>query len=485
MISTSLQKARVYEALHGSRISPEERPAFHLTPRVGWMNDPNGFSFYQGLYHLFYQYHPYSTRWNAMHWGHAVSRDLLHWEYLPAAMAPDTEYDGFGCFSGTALALPDGRHMLMYTGVRKQGDEEYQTQCMAVGDGENYEKYSGNPVLTGADVPAGFSARDFRDPKLWQEDGKFYCVVADRTDDGSGAALLYESGDGFRWNYVTILDRSRNQLGKMWECPDFFVLDGKQILMVNPQEMEPEGLEFVRDHNSLVLLGTYDPAEKKFTRECVQVLDYGLDFYAPQSLLAPDGRRILVGWLQNWGTVHPAEDAKWFSQMTLPRELTLRDGKVIQKPVKEIEGLHGSRVFCPEVQLTGEQTLPGVQGRLLDLTVEVSPAEGGYRQFAVKLAQGGDWETVLTYDPGESLLTIDRSRSGNPGGNHVRSCLVRNREDRIKLRILLDRFSAEVFVNDGEQALSAVLYTPLSADGISFCADGTVCLTAESYTLAI
>ena len=144
MASETLREARKYEEMTQAQITREERPAFHLSPRVGWMNDPNGFSYYQGMYHMFYQYHPYSAYWGPMHWGHAVSRDLLHWEYLPAALAPDMPYDKDGCFSGSAVTLPDGSQMLLYTGVihEPQPDgsfREIQTQCIAIGDGRDYE----------------------------------------------------------------------------------------------------------------------------------------------------------------------------------------------------------------------------------------------------------------------------------------------------------------------------------------------------------
>ena len=158
MSSQALRDARRYEEEFEKKILPEERPAFHLSSRVGWMNDPNGFSRYKGEYHLFYQYHPYDSHWGPMHWGHAVSKDLLHWKYLPAALAPDMPYDRDGCFSGGALVMKDGTHMLMYTGVCREmmiGERklEVQTQCVAFGDGENYTKYAGNPVLAFEDLP--------------------------------------------------------------------------------------------------------------------------------------------------------------------------------------------------------------------------------------------------------------------------------------------------------------------------------------------
>ena len=221
MNDLTLQKARAYEAEHGAAISPEERPAYHMTPYVGWLNDPNGFSFYQGKYHQFYQYNPYDVRWAPMHWGHAVSTDLLHWEYLPCALAPDSPADnGPGCFSGSATEMDDGKQLLMYTSViaEKQPNGEMrdiQTQSIAIGDGLNYEKPACNPVLTQKDLPEGFSKFDFRDPKIWREaDGTYSAVTVCLAEDGSGAAALFQSKDGFDWHFVTVLERCRPLSGR-------------------------------------------------------------------------------------------------------------------------------------------------------------------------------------------------------------------------------------------------------------------------------
>ena len=131
MISKNLQKARNYEETMEKEIKKQDRPSFHLSSRVGWMNDPNGFSYYKGRYHLFYQYHPYDTHWGPMHWGHAVSKDLLHWEHLPAALAPDEEADKDGCFSGSAIEMEDGRHLIIYTGVRKEKQKDGLADTMS------------------------------------------------------------------------------------------------------------------------------------------------------------------------------------------------------------------------------------------------------------------------------------------------------------------------------------------------------------------
>ena len=494
MTSQTLREARKYEEASESMIRREDRPVFHLSTRVGWMNDPNGFSVYNGTYHLFYQYHPYSSHTGPMHWGHAVSRDLLRWEYLPAALAPDSLYDRDGCFSGSGVTLADGRHLLMYTGVlRERGADgavrEVQTQCLAVGDGTDYEKYEGNPVLDEKDLPEGGSRIDFRDPKMWRrEDGSYSCVVGNRSADGSGQILLYTSPDGFRWKFRSVLISNRNRFGTMWECPDFFELDGKWVLLVSPQDMLPEGFEYHNGNGTLCLIGSYDQETDTFKEEQDQSIDYGIDFYAAQTVEAPDGRRIMVGWMQNWdacGIRTPEEP--WFGQMSLPRELSVRDGRLYQKPVRELEAMRKNRVAYENVPVSGEIRLDGIQGRRVDLelTVRLQEEERPYQKFALRFAQDARYRTSLSFRPHESVLKIDRKFSGSRRAIvHQRRCLVRSGGRELKLRVILDSFSAEIFVNDGEQVLSVTMYTDLSADGISFFADGQAVMDITKYDLA-
>ena len=495
MTSQTLWEARKYEEAFGKTIRKEERPGFHLSPRTGWMNDPNGFSFYGGKYHMFYQYHPYDSHWGPMHWGHAVSDDLLHWEYLPAALAPDEVYDRDGCFSGSAITLPDGRQLLMYTGVVRErqpngGYNEVQTQCLAVGDGVDYVKYEKNPVLNEKDIPQGSSRFDFRDPKMWQEeDGTYRCVVGNRPADGSGQILLFESPDGFAWHYKKVLAANGNRFGKMWECPDFFPLDGKWVLLTSPQDMIPSGFEYHNGNGTLCLIGSYDKETEEFTEERDQSVDYGIDFYAPQTVLTPDGRRVMIGWMQNWDTCNHrrVHDEPWFGQMSLPRELSIKDGKLFQKPVRELETMRRNRVSYENVTVSGTVRLEGIRGRKVDMELTIRPEDGCdlYRKFAVRFAQNEQYHTSFSFRPGESVLKVDRKFSGSRRAIiHQRRSRVRHEGGELKLRIILDRFSVEAFVNDGEQVLSAVLYTDQEADGISFIADGTVNMSVVKYDLA-
>ncbi len=493
MTSQTLREARKYEETSEKRIKKEERPEFHLASRTGWMNDPNGFSWYKGQYHMFYQYYPYESKWGPMHWGHAVSRDLLHWDYLPAALAPDELYDMEGCYSGSAIELPDGRQMLMYTGVSRERQkhgfhQEVQTQCIAVGDGIDYEKYEHNPVLDAKDLPEGGSRFDFRDPKVWRkEDGTYACVVGNRPADGSGQILFYTSEDGFRWKFKSILVSNYNRFGKMWECPDLFQLNGRWVLLTSPQDMLPEGFEYHNGNGTLCLIGDFDEEAGVFKEMHNQSIDYGIDFYAPQTVLTPDGRRVMIGWMQNWDSCGlRSSEEHWFGQMSLPRELSIRSGRLYQAPVRELDQMRKGKVEYSGVTVTENVWLEGIKGRRVDMELTIRPGdpENLYQKFAVYFAQNERYHTSLSFRPRESILKIDRKFSGSRRASiHQRRSLVKTVNDELKLRIILDRFSVEVFVNDGEQVLSATIYTDQRAEGISFFADGIVNIDVVKYDL--
>ena len=491
--SEALARARAYEALHGEVIAPADRPAFHLSPRVGWMNDPNGFSRYGGKYHMFYQYHPYDSHWGPMHWGHAVSADLLHWDYLPAALAPDTDYDCGGVFSGSAIELPDGRQMLMYTGVAGSQREledgtAIQTQCLALGDGLDYEKWPLNPVLRPEDLPAGSSPYDFRDPRLWQAaDGSYRMAAASDLPGEGGRILLFRSEDALRWRYAGVLAENRGRIGRMWECPDFFPLDGRHVLLASAQDMLPKGFEYHNGNGTFYMLGDFDPETEAFTPDCDYAVDYGIDFYAPQTVLTPDGRRVMIGWMQNWDTCNlHTRSRPWFGQMSLPRELSVRNGRLCQSPLRELEGLReGAGVHeRPRIADT-ELSLPGLDGRKADISLEITPDGPVYRKFSLFFAKNSDYHTGVSFRPGESTLKIDRKFSGSRRAIiHQRRALVPHDGGALRLRVILDRFSAEIFVGDGEQVLSATIDTPLEAGDISFRVDGSAKLKVDAWRLS-
>jgi beta-fructofuranosidase len=274
----------------------------------------------------------------------------------------------------------------------------------------------------------------------------------------------------------------------MWECPDFFTLDGKQVLICSPQDMLPEGFEYHNGNGTLCLIGQVDETKKHFTYDHHQTVDYGIDFYAPQTTLAPDGRRIMVGWMQNWDTCDQqgAKERGWFGQMTLPREITIENGRLYQRPVRELEQYRSNKVEYKNVLLDGVTTLDGIQGRTVDMEITIRPKdpEKSFRKFSVWFAQNEQFRTSVSFKPYESVLKLDRKYSGSRRAFiNQRRAQVNARNGELKLRIILDRFSAEVFVNDGEQVMSATVMTDLLANGISFSTDGQVEMDITKYDL--
>ena len=486
-MSEMLEKARNYEAGKLAGTDPATRPLFHIAAPAGWINDPNGFSVYDGRIHLFYQYNPYDREWGPMHWGHSVSTDMIHWEQLPAALAPDQEYDKIGCFSGSAIEA-DGKHVLVYTGVTKvkmedQSEQERQNQCIAFGDGKDYVKYEKNPVVTGDMLPENCSRIDFRDPKIWKENDTYYLIVGSKDNQQIGQVVLCSSKDLKEWKFETILaSNETGKIGTMWECPDFFPLGDKRVLICSPQNMKAEKYEFHNGHNSVYFAGDYDSETHSFVKKEPHPLDYGMDFYAPQTTELPDGRRIMIAWMKSWDACVIPDSQDWQGMMTLPRELELKDGRIWQKPVREIEKYRKNLCKYERIEIVGETTLAGVEGRTIDLTVTLE--NGDFTTFSMKLAANDEYETNFTYHKECGMLEIDRTYCGvTKDIVCVRKIKISDPDGLKTMRFILDRQSIELFINDGQQVATTAICTPQEAKGISFFSDRKMWINVEKYDI--
>lgn len=332
-----------------------KRLQYHFEPRCGWMNDPNGLVYFNGQYHAFFQHFPYAPQWGPMHWGHAVSQDLIHWRELPVALRPDQVYENDGgCFSGSAVSLGDQLY-LFYTSVSRHLG---QTQSMAYsGDGLHFTKCAANPILPACPVNSGEPRgnRDFRDPKVTYIQGRYYMVCGTGVD-GVGKVLLFTTDDLVHWEYLGVLfsggpEGSDHFYGTVIECPDFFYLDGHYVLMFSKMGSLYSATHFV--------IGDFDG--EHFTPQQHVELEEGPDFYAPQTLLAPDGRRLMIGWMYHWGKPLP-QGAYSAGALSLARELSIEQGRLHACPVREAACL-----------LTEASPFVRVSGRTL--TIE-SPACG-------------------------------------------------------------------------------------------------------------
>ena len=480
-----LETANSY--IEKNKVPKEQRPDFHVTAPVGWINDPNGFSEYRNQYHLFYQHHPYSDAWGPMHWGHCTSGDFIKWKTLPDVLAPDESFDEGGCFSGSALETDEG-HALVYTGVTEKTENgekrAFQNQCLAFGDGKTYRKFAGNPVIDGNKLPEGFSREDFRDPKIWFDDGFYFLVAGNRKSDGLGQVVLFRSPDLKDWQYVTVLAENDGTYGTMWECPDFFRLGNQHILIVSPQDMRAIKNKFYNGNHAVYFLGQYNKKDCKFDCGEGVMLDYGTDFYAPQTLLTNDGRRIMIAWMQSWDiNIKPAEQ-RWNGMMTVPRELRLIDGHLYQRPVREIENYRVNPVIYKNAEISGEVSLPGIKGRVLDLSAEV--LSGDFEKLSIQIAHNEEYTSGFTYNKEEQSIKFDRTYSGMRRDSVCqRKMKLENPQSTLKLRLILDKYSAELFINDGYQTFSTTFYTPLEADEIVFRCDGKAILNIEKFDIQI
>jgi beta-fructofuranosidase len=301
------------------------RPQFHLLPRANWMNDPCAPRFHRGQYHMFFQYNPNAAVWGDMHWNHATSPDLIHWRHQPLALAPTPGgYDAFGCFTGSVLPGMDVPTIL-YTGVTKSSPETIrgeglrEVQCLATSTDPDLRvwKKLDKPVIPSP--PAGLSVTGFRDPCPWKDGDIWYLGVGSGFTKVGGAVLLYRSTDGRNWEYLHPLAQGQwNEgsqtnpvdTGEMWECPDFFPLGGKHVLL------------YSAERKVFWEVGVFDKSDLKFRSETKGMLDHGY-YYAMKSMLDEKGRRILWGWVEESRTGEECLAAGWAGSMALPRVLTL------------------------------------------------------------------------------------------------------------------------------------------------------------------
>ncbi len=440
------------------------RPQYHLLPAHNWMNDPNAPIFFRGRYHMFHQYNPHAAVWGNMHWAHATSPDMIHWQHEPIALSPTPGGpDRDGVFSGSAV-LDNGKPIVIYTGVAPPASEAEATlrdgvhtwrevQCLAIAKDKSlrtWQKLS-DPVI--AAPPAGLSVTGFRDPCLWREGNDWMLILGSGIRHKGGAVLLYSSPDLRHWTYlhplvegpasndtgVNPVDTGVNPVdtGEMWECPDFFPLGEKYVLLISTMGK-------VRWK-----VGTY--TNRRLTPEKEGVVDWGA-YYAAKSMLDAEGNRILWGWITETRPDAALITAGWAGAMSLPRVLTLNSENELQINVAPaVQQLRAAHVGIPS------NTAPSARQKVLnafrirDLSAELN------LKFP---PQAGTFSIHLESDDGESFATIscaDKSGSRELHVNSVTALLSGAPGSPLHLHLFLDGSVLEVFVNRST-ALTARIY---------------------------
>jgi beta-fructofuranosidase len=417
------------------QIRDAHRPQFHFLPPKNWMNDPNGFIQWHGTYHLFYQHNPNGAFHADMHWGHAVSADLVHWEHLPIALAPTPDGpDKDGVYSG-CMVDHDGVPTLIYTGVFPE------VQCLATGSDDlvSWEKRR-EPVI--AAPPADLDLFGFRDPCVWRDGENWFMALGAGIKHVGGAVLLYRSSDLIQWNYLgPLLVDDSGLTGKVWECPSFFPLGDKYILIVSVTSRA-----YV-DY----FVGTFDG--QTFRPEARHRLDYGRYFYAPQTLLDKQGRRVMIGWIWEGRSEEKDIEAGWAGIQSIPRVLTLRpDGRLGLDPAPELRVLRREALHLRDLSLVADVPYPvNIRSNQLEILMTWQP--DGTREIGIVLAQspGHEEQTRIMFERAHSELRIERRQSNLRGDVDLDTQiapLTLGDSEYLKLHIYFDRSVIEVFANE-------------------------------------
>ncbi len=426
------------------------RPLIHFTPPEHWLNDPNGLVHYAGEYHLCYQHHPHSADWGPMHWGRAVSRDLLTWQHLPIALAPD---ENGMIFSGSAVvdwqnSAGFGREALVaiFTHHLEPGHHETQSLAYSLDLGRTWQKYLANPVLLNPGL------RDFRDPKVfWRVDHWVMCLAAGRE------IRFYTSPNLKDWDFSGRFALEHDPFNGVWETPDLFELpvtgsrQARWILSLGLSAESPAG-----GSGSRYFIGHFDGFT--FQAESAHWMDYGPDFYAPQSWSdTPDGRRIALGWMSNWQYAREVPETGWRGMFSIPRELTLVETenglRLAQQPIAEVKARR-RKVFSSQgtTLRPGENPLNGSTAPAWDVEAEIAP--GVVSRFGFRIQHPGGVSTHILFDPKNQTISLDRSSV------HPQTALITSPLPPGPLRLLVDTHSVEIFAGDGQVTLSAAIFPP-------------------------
>ncbi|GGH65637.1 glycoside hydrolase family 32 protein [Rothia aerolata] len=477
-LTQKLEEAERANAELEKSVNDRWYPTFHIAAKAGWINDPNGLSFYQGRYHTFFQHHPYGSTWGPMHWGHVSSEDLVHWKREPIALAPTLEADRDGVFSGSAVTGDDGRLYAYYTGHRwtngiNEDEGSDQVQCLATSeDGVHFEK-QGVVVEGPQELP------NFRDPKVFRVRETWYMVFGATSTENRGQVWMYTSTDMFEWTFDRILFEDPNPEVFMLECPDFFELNGKWVLTYCPMTPTPAGYDHRNSHNAGYVVGDWAPGNDFRQLTDYRQTDRGHNFYAPQTFEAPNGRRLGYGWMGSFSIpLAPQLTDSWSGQLTVPLEFSLtEDLKLAHLPIKELEQLRGSEKDLGAFTLDINNDMVVLdESAAYDLELTINLAESTTERVGLQVGLTEDGaHTYVGYDRLAGTLFIDRRLAGNGDRGYRATPYVAG--EKLKLRVLVDRGSVEVFADDGVESLSSFTFANAGPRALV--------LSSESGTLTV
>lgn len=426
------------------------RNKYHIMAPIGWINDPNGLCEFNGKYHCYYQYSPLTPMGGLKFWGHSVSNDLVNWEDKGVALYPDIDEDRDGVYSGSAFVKNDTIYFFYTGNVKYEGEYDYiltgreQNVILVTSkDGINFSEK--RVVLKNSDFPKDMSLH-VRDPKVWEEDGVYYMVLGARTADNEGCILLYKSNNIYNWEFVSVPAGKQDNMGYMWECPDIFKLDNNDILMFSPQGIDPKGYKYNNIYQCGYAKGKFNDDKKEFKFDEFIEIDRGFDFYAPQTFEDSKGRRIVIGWMGVPDAIehkNPTINNFWQHQLTIPRELVLKNNKLYQLPIDELKKLRIGNSIKKDVDLNKGSILEIFESNTFELNIDFRESN----KFEIILRE----DCKLSFS--DNVFKLELGKSGY--GRDMRAVEI----DYIySIKIFSDNSSLEIFLNNGEEVFSTRIY---------------------------
>lgn len=438
------ESANLSVSVNRHKVNPKYRNQYHAMPPIGWMNDPNGLAYYNGLYHVFFQFNPYSPTGGAMHWGHFISQDMIHFSYVGVALAPDHENET-SCYSGGAIVNPDKDNQLIlyYTQHYEKDGIRHEHQIYAVSeDGMTFQKAK-HPILDHTALPIGSDLHEFRDPNPVYVDGNFYLFVGSKNQQGEGQILVFRGKKYEQFEFAFTIP-SAWYFGEMAECPDFFRLDGKDVLLFSSIGVVSQGDKTYGRNTSLYAIGNLDFSTGTFHVDHVDEIDLGPDFYAPQTLLSPKRERLMIAWMDMWGKHYPTQSLshQWVGSLTLTRELRIRDGQLKQYPISSIRN---NFVFLSDIDthsIIPKQSLISIHSKKEPWSVRLQNPLIPTEHFTIAQENGKIKLIVQNLPLTASFFRESRiSQTGD-----------------FRVDVFLDTSSIEIFIGDGDEVMTARLY---------------------------
>lgn len=443
------------------------RSNFHFEAPFGLINDPNGLSYYKGEYYIFFQWNPYGCEHKYKHWGYVKTKNFKDFSIPKIVLTPDDYFDKNGCYSGGAI-VKDGKLEVFYTGnVKGNKGERISYQCKGVLEDNGDLKKLG-PIIS--ELPKGYTAH-FRDPYVWEKNGEYYMILGIQTEELKGRCVIYKSQDLDNWDFQGELKTDYDNFGFMWECPSFLKLGNKEVFVFSPQGLKEEEFRYQNIYQSGYLVGNFNYGTLEFRNDNeFKELDMGFDFYAPQVFRDEKGRSILIGWmgLPEKEEFHCSKDKGWVFSLTMPRELTLKDGILYQNPIKEIESLRGEKIVNLNEIYTESLSFNEIKENSYELQIEIDKYEAS--KFEINFMESEKEHTSLIYDFEREICLIDRNSMLN-GEKGVRKFKLES-NGKLKINMFVDKSSVEIYFQDGREVASLKLYPKKESFNLSLKTEG-------------